>query len=69
MESDVSEALRTLQARHPAVQIGCYPYFGTSEPSLNLVLRSRSDQALSRCKAELRHLLGSVVKQRRTTIE
>jgi molybdenum cofactor synthesis domain-containing protein len=57
LESDLTEELRALQAAHPAVRIGCYPYFGASEASVNVVLRSRCDGALARCESDLRRRL------------
>ncbi len=63
-ESQFSIQLGELVERHPTVKIGSYP---RTEPSLpwrvQLILDSLDAQALERCEAELRVLLGdSVVK-------
>jgi molybdenum cofactor synthesis domain-containing protein len=65
MESDVAAELRELQVRHPTVQIGCYPYFGDSQPNVTLILRSPGAAALARCEADLRAVLAGASARRK----
>lgn len=53
LEEDLADTLRQVQLSNPDVRIGSYPYYGSLEAHVNVVLRSTNRNALDRCRAEL----------------
>lgn len=62
LESDITATLNAAQQRHPAVRIGSYPYFGSRDMGVNIVLRSSNEAALAACKSDLEDALRTVVR-------
>ncbi len=58
-EGDVAALLETLQADHPGVRIGSYPYHDGTRFTTRLVLRSRDGAALKAARAALDAALKS----------
>jgi len=56
-EGDIAERLGELQAHHPEVQIGSYPFYRERRFGVSLVLRATDEAALERTAAELREML------------
>jgi molybdenum cofactor synthesis domain-containing protein len=61
MEPDIAADLRAVQMRYPNVKIGCYPYFSSTVPSVNIVLRSLNRAALTACECDIRSVLDLAV--------
>ncbi|MGF1554439.1 MAG: competence/damage-inducible protein A [Paracoccaceae bacterium] len=59
-EGDAAAALGDLQARHPAVAIGCYPLY-RGRPMARVVLRSSDRAALATAAADTRAALAGLV--------
>ena len=55
-EGELAEPLGQVQAHHPKVEIGSYPYYGGDRLVTNLVLRSSDAAALAEAAAEVRHM-------------
>ncbi len=52
-EGDIGGPLADVQARHPDVAIGCYPFERATGFGANIVVRSRDEAALSRAMADV----------------
>jgi molybdenum cofactor synthesis domain-containing protein len=52
-EGDIAEAAARIQAAHPAVRIGSYPYHDGTRFTTRLVLRSRDAEALAAARAAM----------------
>ena len=48
-ESEIADLLRTVEAAHPACQIGSYPFFRDGRVGANFVVRSTDPHALAAC--------------------
>jgi molybdenum cofactor synthesis domain-containing protein len=59
-EGDVAKPLGEIQARHPAVVIGSYPYESPSGYATNLVLRSRNEMELKSAFADVKAMAQSL---------
>ena len=59
-EGTIAAGLGALQDRHPGLDIGSYPYFGTSGFGVSLVLRGTDEAELDRATDELCELVRSL---------
>ena len=59
-EGDVGTPLGEIQKRHPDVSIGSYPFQDEKGYNTNLVIRSRSAEALAAARAEVEAMLEEV---------
>lgn len=57
-EGDIAAPLTAVQARHPAVEIGSYPFMRAGAFGTSLVLRSADEAALSAAASDLLHVAG-----------
>jgi molybdenum cofactor synthesis domain-containing protein len=62
-EGDIAAGLGAIQAAHPTVVIGSYPFEANDGFAAQIVLRSRDDDALEAALAEVRKLAESLVAQ------
>lgn len=58
-EGDIAAAAASVQAAHPGVRIGSYPYHDGQRFTTRLVLRSRDAEALGRARAAMDQALKS----------
>jgi molybdenum cofactor synthesis domain-containing protein len=65
LEEELADSLREIQQKNPAVRIGSYPYYGSVEAHVNVVLRSADKDSLERCRAELAATVDSILTVRR----
>ena len=56
-EGQIAEGLAGLQARHPEVEIGSYPFYRQRRFGVSLVIRSTDLEAIERAAAELKAML------------
>ena len=56
-ESEIAEDLGQVDARHPDVDIGCYPTWSRGRPLISIVARSTDETALISAEADLRQTL------------
>jgi molybdopterin-biosynthesis enzyme MoeA-like protein len=56
-ESNVAETLTNLQAKYSSVEIGSYPFSKENRFGTSIVMRSTSDDQLSKCDTELKELV------------
>jgi molybdopterin-biosynthesis enzyme MoeA-like protein len=59
-EGDVAAPAREVQAAHPGVRIGSYPYHDGHSFTTRLVLRSRDAAALAAAKAAMEQALSAI---------
>jgi len=59
-EGQIAEGLAKLQARHPEVEIGSYPFYRQRRFGVSLVIRSTDAAALERAAAGLKALLAEL---------
>jgi len=64
-EGELAGPLAALAAAHPAVAIGCYPFFEDGRLGANLVLRSADADALAAAEAAVGALLASLAAEGR----
>ena len=57
-ESAIADGLRSIQARHPTVEIGSYPRYEARPWTVIVTLDSRCARAIATCVEDLRALLG-----------
>jgi molybdenum cofactor synthesis domain-containing protein len=57
-ESAIADALRALQARHPAVEVGSYPRYESRPWTVIVTMDSRNPVAIEACAGDLQQLLG-----------
>ena len=60
-EGDAAEALARIEAAHPGVSIGSYPWFNDDLRGVNFVARGRDTAQLDRVRAELETLVAELV--------
>ena len=63
-ESVVAAALGDIQNRYPGVKIGSYPQMGMNPIYTQLVLRATDETLLNAAEAEVRQLVGEILKQK-----
>ena len=59
-ESEVADLLREVEADHPGVAIGSYPFYGGGRLGANFVLRGEDQAALDHCAEDLASRLNAV---------
>ena len=68
-EGKIAEGLAALQAHHPEVEIGSYPFYRQGRFGVSLVMRTTDEGALERTAGELRELLlalgGEIIEDTR----
>ena len=52
-ESEVADLLREVEADHPGVQVGSYPFYGGGRLGANFVLRGEDERTVERCAQDL----------------
>jgi molybdenum cofactor synthesis domain-containing protein len=57
-ESQIAEALRAIQARHPSIDLGSYPFFRADRYGTTLVMRGTDEAGL---EAMLQEVCGAIV--------
>lgn len=63
-EGDIGDALGELQAQHPDVSIGSYPFFTQTGFGTNLVVRSIDEAALDAAEADVKALVERLVSEK-----
>lgn len=61
-EGDAAGPLAEIEAAHPGVSIGSYPYFNLESRGVNFVARSRDESALDNVEKALKILVGALTK-------
>jgi len=60
-EGDLGGPLGEIQAQHPDVSIGSYPFYEQGAFGSHIVVRSRDEQALERATAAVEHMAAGLV--------
>jgi molybdenum cofactor synthesis domain-containing protein len=64
LEEELADSLREVQNRNPTVRIGSYPYYGSAEAHVNVVLRSTDRASLERCRSDIEQAASSLARIR-----
>ncbi|HXQ67095.1 MAG TPA: molybdopterin-binding protein [Alphaproteobacteria bacterium] len=56
-EGKIAQGLGALQARHPEVEIGSYPFYSRGRFGVSLVIRATDERAIERTANELKQML------------
>jgi len=57
-ESQIADALRAIQARHPSIDLGSYPFFRADRYGTTLVMRGTDEGGL---EAMLEEVCGAII--------